>query len=376
MNLGALYAALTALGFKRGGGGGGAVSSVNTKTGAVVLGALDLGAIPQISGNYNAATNTVTSGPLTGTHLVSSTVPAGSTPPHFAVTVGGTPGLDAVGTLKPGDSLYQTGTVWAAISGVGPGTAMQRANGSNGLTDAKNGVDYGAPLIFQCGIEVLRAPSGTIGNNGALTLTTALQNILSDGCWMEFPVGAIASGLPAVAGTKNWVVMSSATVGVIFAETYIPGTSGITKPASPTPLVTTGPGAYVNATATTTAYQFTIPANTMGANGSIDYEIWARSNNNGNAKTVTALFGASAAGVSISMTTAQQNGAAGNVMNKNDAKKQKSCQLGKFFNGNGSTSLSTIDTTVDQVFKINFNTAVAGDWVCVDSLRVSVTGAP
>lgn len=353
-----------------GGGGSGTITSVNGQTGpAVTLTALSVGALPQAATNsWNATTNTPT--------LVSSTIP-GSGILAYTVSVAGTTTLDGISTWNVGDVVYQTGTVWGRIANNPITSTTVVGDGTGGLIAGTPGIQYGAPITIQCCVEIYRAPSGTMANNGAVTLGTALPSILSDGCWMEFPVGAIATGIPAVASVKYWTVMSSTTVGQVFNNTYTPGTTSPTAiPVSPTAFVTTGPGAYTNGTGSTPAYSISIPANTLGNNGSIDYELWASANNNANSKTVTCTFGGSGAGAAISLTTAVQQALMGNSMNKANPKKQKSSQVGKNFNANGSKNQTAIDTTVTQNFIINFNTVVAGDYICIESLSFRITGAP
>lgn len=334
--------------------------------------ALQVGGFPQISGNYDASSNTVLTGPLIGVHLASSTVPAGG-PPAFKVTVAGTPGLDAVGALSVGDYLFQTGTVWDVAYGVPPTTALKKGNGTGGVTDAVLGVDYAAPIVLQSNLEVYIPSSGTMGNNGALTLTTALQNIMSDGCWMSLPVGSIAAGIPAAAGMKYWVVMSSTTVGTVYNNTYTPGTTPPTPPVAPTAFVTTGPGAFTQVISTdVTAYSVTVPANTMGPNGSIDIELWCRANNSAGTKATRCFFGGQNLGPVINLTTGQQQSMVARIANKQNAKKQKNNASGRNVSGNAGTLFGTVDTTLAQTLLVNFNVAVATDWVCIDEVRITV----
>lgn len=334
--------------------------------------ALQTGSFPQISGNYDASTNTVLTGPLAGLHLASSTVPAGG-PPAFKVTVPGTPGLDAVGPLSAGDYLFQTGTVWDVAYGVPPTAALKKGNGTGGLTDAVQSVDFAAPIVLQSNLEIYIPSSGSIGNNGALTLTTALQNIMSDGCWMSFPVGSIAAGIPAAAGMKYWVVMSSTTAGTIYNNTYTPGTNLPTPPVTPTPFVTTGPGAFTQTISTdVTAYSFTVPANSMGPNGSIDIELWCRANNSAGTKAFRCFFGGQNLGPTINLTTGQQQSMISRIANKQNAKKQKNNASGRNVSGNAGTLFGTVDTTAAQTLLVNFNIAVATDWACIDEVRITV----
>ncbi len=361
-----------------GGGGSGTVKSINNinpdGSGNVALTALSVQALPQAATNtWNASTNTPT--------LTSSTIP-GSGILAYTVSVAGTTTLDGISTWNVGDVVYQTGTVWARAANNPITTLPVVGDGTGGLIAGTLGVNYGAPITIQCCVEIYRAGSGSMGNNGALTLTNALPSTLSRGCWMEFPAGAIATGIPSsaqvTAGVKWWTVMSSTTAGTVYNNTYTPGTTLPTAiPASPTAFSTTGPGAYTNNISASPAYIITVPANTLGNNGSIDYEIWASSYSaNTNAKTVSSTFGGSGEGANINMTNNAQQALLGNFINQANPKQQKSSQAGKSFSGNQSKNFSTVDTTLSQNFVITFNTAVAGDYVCIESLKLTITGAP
>ncbi len=327
--------------------------------------------------NYNGATNTpaITQG--------SPLVVSGTRVFSVLVTVGSSTSAGPFSIVGAGDILGDDGTgTWDRIAGVASNTLMKRGDGAGGLADAAIGVDYGAPITIQNCVEIYRAPSGTMGNNGAVTLGTALPTTLSDGCWMEFPAGAIAAGVPssgqATAGVKWWTVMSSTTVGQVYNNTYTPGTTlPGAIPGSPTAFVTTGPGAYTNGTSSTPFYVISVPGNVLGNNGSLDYEIWASANNGtSNNKTITCTFGGSGQGAAVTLTTGTQQALMGNFMNKANAKKQKSSPSGKNYTGNAGRSLSTVDTTVAQNFIVNGNTAVAGDYVCIESLSLRITGSP
>lgn len=117
-----------------------------------------------------------------------------------------------------------------------------------------------------------KAPSGTVGANGALTLGTALPFIYGPtapqpvaGIWLAFPVGACFAGSPA---GSYWVVMISTTLGTIFNNPLvIPGP--LTPPVAPVGIVDAGPGAYAGVTTEITLAGCTIPANGMGALGAL-----------------------------------------------------------------------------------------------------------
>lgn len=85
---------------------------------------------------------------------------------------------------------------------------MLRAGGAApGLQNAANvsitgGTITGTnvPYVFsRTGIPFIVAPTGTMGNNGAVTMGTALPTTYSGGAWIWYPAGAVAAGTPASA---------------------------------------------------------------------------------------------------------------------------------------------------------------------------------
>lgn len=131
------------------------------------------------------------------------------------------------------------------------------------------GVPVPSSFLIQWGIPVILPSSGSIANNGALTLTTALPTTFPN-CWMFFPAGAIAAG--SAAGVY-FVQMTDTTHGTIFNNKL--GTAGgpPTIPALPTAFVTTGPGAYTQTTATNPILvSIPIIGGSLGINGAIRFE--------------------------------------------------------------------------------------------------------
>ncbi len=130
------------------------------------------------------------------------------------------------------------------------------------------GAPFTAPsitVIGQSNLPMVYLASAAVGNNGALTLTTALATAYAN-AYCYLPAAAIVGGSAA-----GWYycTFSTTSAGTIFNNVYTNGTPTI--PISPTPFVTTGPGAFVQTTASDIqAYQLTITANTLGARDSIE----------------------------------------------------------------------------------------------------------
>lgn len=215
-------------------------------------------------------------------------------------------------------------------------------------------------LIGTHGIPVIIPSSGSMGNNGAITLTTALLTTYPR-CYLYLPASAISAG--STAGFY-YAVMSSTTVGTVYNNTY---TSGIpTEPASPTAFVTTGPGAYTQTTATDlTLLNITIPGGAIGKNGSLwNYPELTYSNSAG-AKTMKILLNAVTV-FSQSPTTTTYNQIRYFFRNKGAA--DVNIDNGGINFGANATAPNrrTIDTASDVTYKIVGNLAVATDFIVLE----------
>lgn len=158
----------------------------------------------------------------------------------------------------------------------------------------------GSYVIGNSGVPFVLPGSGSMGNNGALTLTTALAAAPAiTSCYVWMPAGAIVS-----ASTAGWyyALFSSTTVAQVFNNTYTIGTPAI--PASPTAFATTGPGAYTGASSAITAYSLSIPGNMFGTNGGLRLSLAASYTNTAANKTFAATYGALSLGTQTPTTTA------------------------------------------------------------------------
>jgi hypothetical protein len=152
-----------------------------------------------------------------------------------------------------------------------------------------SGTTNGVYIFAQCGIPFIVCATGTMGNNGAMTLGTALTTTYSGGGYFWVPAGAVAAGVPAAA-TWYYGVASSTTAVTLFNNTY---SSGIpTIPSSPTAFVTTGPGAFAGDTAIISGPTITLTAGALGPNGALELEVMYAATNNANTKTANATVGA------------------------------------------------------------------------------------
>jgi hypothetical protein len=227
------------------------------------------------------------------------------------------------------------------------------------------GIPYG---LLQTNVPVFIPSSGSIGNNGALTLTTALDTTYAN-CYLYFPANAIVAG--SAAGLY-YTQMSSTTVGTIFNNTYSGGKQTI--PSSPTAFATTGPGAYTQTTATDiTLLSTTLPGGAMGAHGSLflfAQEVMASS---GNAKVVKLKIGGSTVNQQ-GYTTTLQSTAPRVFRNKGVADRNVS-NANTGFNASGTTgpNHTTIDTAVDQTVLITMQLANATDYAGLTGAFLQIT---
>lgn len=233
-----------------------------------------------------------------------------------------------------------------------------------GLTFDGNGnlmVGGNRLLVAQMAIPFINAPTGTMANNGAITLGTALANTYAN-AYINLPASAISAGSAA-----GWYFcqMSSATLGTVFNNTYTSGP--VTIPASPTPFVTTGPGAYTGVTSAIQGPSFSVPGNSLGLNGSLYYEATWSLLNNANVKTLSGNFGGQGicaiAGANFIAYTLKKN-----LQNRGSTGSQvtEAAPGNAGISNTGGPSITGIDTTAAQTFYFGFTMATATDYIVIE----------
>lgn len=228
----------------------------------------------------------------------------------------------------------------------------------------------GSYTLFQNGIAMIVPSSGSIGDNGALTLTTALPTTFVN-CYMYFPANAIEAG--SAAGLY-YVQMSSTTAGTIFNNTYTSGRPTI--PASPTAFVTTGPGAYTQTTATDlTISSFALPGGAMGAHGVLWVDQLASQPGNGNVKIPKIKIGATTV-FGPNYTTQTLITVPYILRNRGVQNRNVDNQTTGLVN---STTLAagyrTIDTSTDLTVLYTANLANAADYFILEGLDAQIKPA-
>lgn len=240
------------------------------------------------------------------------------------------------------------------------------ANGGTAATTALEAArNLGVPYkLAQWNVATYIAPTGSMANNGAVTLGTALDRTYTEGLWLHYPAGAVAAGVPAAAAWL-WTVMSSSTLGTVYNSTWdglsVP-TVGVT-----TAYVTTGPGAYAGVTSITTAITIAIAANTLGATGQIFCDFSISQNNGAGNKTYGALFNGTGGTDYGFITTTQNFTGFSSLRIRNQAAAVQTGQSISMFNATNplTTGLkaSTADTTGATTLVFRYTNATATNWM-------------
>ena len=280
--------------------------------------------------------------------------------------------LDSITTSGQTDTFIFTGQTWVqqgvatALIPVGTAGNVLTSNGP-GAAPSYQVAPGGSPVLAQSGVPVFIPSSGSIGNNCAITLTTALGRTYAN-IYLYFPAGAIASG--SAAG-KYFTQMSSSTVGTCFNNLYTSGTPTI--PGSPTAFVTTGPGAYTQTTGTAIPLiTVAVPGNSLGVNGELQINRYVNVANTSTTKTFLLSFGGTTLVNSAASFTTAGNGSFLRVYNSGATGSQICMENSSGSVGAAAAFVATsIDTTTSQNAVINGNLATADtDYAGVEAFSV------
>lgn len=249
-------------------------------------------------------------------------------------------------------------------------------DGSGNLISSQSSAINGLiSQIWQSNIPFILCSSGTMGNNGALSGITALDEIYSSGAYISLPAGAISSG--SVAGWYYFVA-SSTSAGQVFNNVYSTGIPSI--PATPVAFSTTGPGAFTQVLTEILGPNFTMPANTMGApNDGLQFAFRTSYNNSAGTKTIRFRIGGSGiTGTSIwanPQTTTAGGGGVFEMQNSGIITSQSMTPSGQSF-----TTLS--GASASSHFSFNFGTALlvastmlltnASDFLVINMVRTQL----
>lgn len=282
-------------------------------------------------------------------------------------------------------------------TGGSSGTAPQDFNGSDIALAFANGwtalpqsqypgildvPDYGAPAntvgalntykVFQTSLPMIMAPSGTGSTAGAITLGTAGPTGFWGGsCYLYLP----ASCLGGNANTAGWyyALLTSTTVGTVYNNTYATGLPFIPGSAVLTAFAGAG-SAYTGVTSAQAALTWTLPGNSMGANGILEISGVIGFNGSANNKTVTIKIGSTTIFSLVEATsTVKAYQFLIQVGNMNATNAQMVQNTGTPGASTVANTYSAIDTTQNQTVTVNVTNATATDWTAIESFSAVVT---
>lgn len=216
-------------------------------------------------------------------------------------------------------------------------------------------------------IPVILAPSGTVATAGVVTLGTALP-LTYTAAWVRLPADAVVGGLAGL----YFVVFSSTTVGQVY--TNFVDTANAFTPYVPATLVAAvgSNAAYTQVTTDIALVNVTVPAASMGADGSLITTVLASNNGTAGIKTISAKLGTSVF-MSAAITTSVSLETQKRVTNRGRVDSQLVTASGDFgivsavaptqlgVNTAGATSVSIIG-----------NIAVATDYLVLESFIVEL----
>lgn len=276
---------------------------------------------------------------------------------------GTTSAAPAWGAIVAGDIPVLTATQSPAFTG-----DVTKSSGS--LATTVNTVHGGSQvgyIFVQSGLPFILPSSGSMGNNGALTITTALPLTYAK-AYICLQVNVIASG---VAAGCYYATCSSTTVCTLFNNVYSSGVP--TVPGSPTAFSTTGPGAYTQTTSAVTLQTYTLPGNSLGLNGALRLTvIWGFAGST-NAKTLVCSVGGSTifTQAPVAGTTVAYYGAT-EWINRGATAVQIARSSGANGAGTAAATQTAIDTTANQTFLCSAQLANAADFTILEGLTSEI----
>lgn len=219
-------------------------------------------------------------------------------------------------------------------------------------------------------VPMILPSSGTIGANGALTLTTALHISYTSGCYMYFPAGACFSG--SAAGFY-YVIMSSTTLGTVYNNMYTTGIPNVIS--APVAIVDAGPGAYTQTTGgQRTFLSITLPGGILGNYGGVEIDQIHSVSNSANVKTIFSRLMPATFYSNTPTTTATIRSKCGF-----DNIGSQSAQIQRHTDFGGGTGQSSsiiaqyaIDTSVDQTLTLVGQLANATDFIVLNTAVIEI----
>jgi len=222
-------------------------------------------------------------------------------------------------------------------------------------------------VLLSTAVPFIRPSNLTMNNNGAFVMAVAQTTTFNYGAYMWMQADAIFAG--SVAGWY-YCVMSSGAAGTVFNNVHLSGQPVI--PESPTPFVSTGPGAVVQ---TDFPLVTTIlPGGSMGPNGTIKITFLIQ----GGAavtKILSAVLGVNVSIGSYSNASASSNlGTQISIRNVANQARQRFNNSSDFVSG--LVGAASIDTSVDQIVGVRLRCDTpATDGVALTGITIELLPA-
>ena len=270
-----------------------------------------------------------------------------------------------------------TVSVNSGTDGVNNVATSTDSGGNTILIDGTTGLPLGVPRrIFSSGIPSGIPSSGSIGNNGALTLGTPFANVYGPsngnipGIWLSFPAGAVYAG--SLVGSY-WTVMSSTSAGTVYNNLLTAGS--LSPPTNPTPIVATGPGAYTQNVGFGNVVPLvlgTLPANALGPNGFLQVFAKAAMSNTANNKVFYYSFGNTTAMAGVPFINVKSVLLTYTVANMGVPGRQSIIDSFPYI-GSAYDFIFSVDTTVQQNVGFYGFLAAATDYLLINNCQITVT---
>jgi hypothetical protein len=226
--------------------------------------------------------------------------------------------------------------------------------------------------VAQASIPVILAASGTvISIGGELTLGTALPLVYT-GAWVQLPAGAVVGG----AAGLYFTVFSTTAIGQVYTA-YADPSAGAFTPYTPTTLVAAvgKAGATVAATTEKTLINVTIPANSIGDNGSVKIGVLTSNTASADDKTIKVKFGGTAVVTNVNTTPNTLFESVTKVANRGAQNKQVVYTLGTNAASAAVPTQLTINTGAAVTVLITGTLEAVTDNLVIESFNVDVLAA-
>ncbi len=225
--------------------------------------------------------------------------------------------------------------------------------------------------LYKCAVPVGLPSSGSVGANGALSLTTALDKAYPNGIYLYFQAGALYAG--SVAG-YYYTVMSLNNSGTVYNNLL--GNGAPTRPANPTPIVSASIGAYTQVTASDlTGLTLPIPAGLLGTEGSLEAKFTWVTNNSANGHSFKTRYD----NYLIHDVAYSNNTFAAGILGFTNITASVQKGLSALGVGLGLSSgiastqtTGAVDSTTDKNLTVAINNAVATDWSIISGFELAL----